>query len=76
VVNVSADLCDVGGVPTSSAYADRAFPVRVRVNLARTSVQLSKLVAAGAVTGLAGAYTHEVWWPQVKSLLVVARLLD
>jgi hypothetical protein len=76
MVNVSADLCDSAGVPTSEPYADRTFPVRVRVNLARASVRLSKMLTAAGVTGLVGAYTHEVWWPQVKSLLVVARLLD
>jgi hypothetical protein len=76
VVKVSADLNDSRGVATTEAYGDRAFIVKVRVNIGQASVRVLKWTAAGAVSGLAGAYTHEVWWPKLKSFLLGTGLLS
>jgi hypothetical protein len=69
IIKVSADLSDSRGVATSESYPDRMFSVSVRVNYASASMRVVKWTATGAVTGLAGAYTHHVWWPKVKVML-------
>jgi hypothetical protein len=75
-VKVSADLSDSRGVSTSEPYGDRMFSIGVRVNYGTASVRMLQWVATGAVTGLIGAYTHEVWWPKVKVWLMGAGLLN
>jgi hypothetical protein len=69
IIKVSADLSDSRGVATSESYPDRTFTVSVRVNYGSASMRVVKWTATGAVTGLAGAYTHHVWWPKVKVML-------
>jgi len=76
VVKVSADMSDSRGVATTEPYGDRTFSVKVRVNLGQASVRVLKWTTAGAVSGLAGAYTHEVWWPKLRALLAAAGLLS
>jgi hypothetical protein len=76
IVKVSADLSDSRGVSTSEPYGDRMFSIGVRVNYGRASVRVLKWVTTGAVTGLVGAYSHEVWWPKVNAWLMGAGLLS
>jgi hypothetical protein len=38
-------------------------------------MQVLKWTAAGAVSGLAGAYTQEIWWPKLRALLVETGIL-
>ena len=75
IVAVSADLSDSRGVSTSEPYRDRMFPISVRVNYGRASARVLKWTVAGAVTGLAGAFTHDVWWPKLKMWLTGAGFL-
>jgi hypothetical protein len=76
IVKVSADLSDSRGVSTSEPYGDRMFSIGVRVNYGTASLRVSKWAATGAVTGLVGAYTHEVWWRKAKVWLMGAGLLS
>src|SRR5215831_6763610 len=75
IVKVSADISDSHGVATTEPYVDRIFRVKVHVNLGRASMQVLKWTAAGAVSGLAGAYTQEIWWPKLRALLVETGIL-
>jgi hypothetical protein len=76
VVKVSADMNDSRGVATTEAHGDRTFSVKVRVNLGQAAARVLKWTAAGAVSGLAGAYTQEIWWPKLRALLVGTGLLS
>lgn len=69
VVKVSADMSDSRGVATTEPYLDRLFAVKVRVNVGQASVRVLKWTAAGAVSGLAGAFTQEIWWPKLRAML-------
>jgi hypothetical protein len=69
VVTVSADMSDSRGVATSESYADRTFTVKVHVSVAQASVRVLGWTAAGTLSGLVGAYTHEIWWPKLRALL-------
>jgi hypothetical protein len=76
VVHVSADLSDSRGIATTEAYRDRIFVVKVGVNFGQASVRVLKWTAAGAVSGLAGAYSKEIWWPKIKAMLTASGLLS
>jgi len=74
-LNVSADLSDIRGVAATESYADRTYSVKIGVNIGQASVRALKWTAAGAVSGLVGAFTQEIWWPRLKALLVGTGLL-
>lgn len=80
LLKVSADLSDSRGIPTSEALRDRVFPIRIKVDYATASARAVKWAATGvvgaAVTALIGAYTKEVWWPQIRLLLAGFGLAD
>jgi hypothetical protein len=76
VVHVSADMSDSRGIATTEAYRDRIFVVKVGVNFGQASVKVLKWTAAGAVSGLAGAYSQEIWWPKLRAVLMASGLLS
>lgn len=80
LVKVSADLSDSRGVPTSEALRDRVFPIRIKVDYATASARAVKWAATGAagavLTALIGAYTKDVWWPQIRLMLAGFGLAD
>ena len=76
VVHVSADMSDSRGIATTEAYRDRIFVVKVGANFGQASVKVLKWTTAGAISGLAGAYSQEIWWPKVRALLMSSGLLS
>jgi hypothetical protein len=76
VVHVSADISDSRGIATTEAYRDRVFVVKIGVNFGQASIKVLKWTAAGAVSGLAGAYSKEIWWPKIRAILMASGLLS
>ena len=73
-VRVSASLKDSRGLPTTTTLPDREFKVSVSVHAGRAAMKALRrgiLAIAGVVgAALLGAITQDLWWPELKVLLV------
>ena len=79
LLQVSANLTDSQGVPTSTSLPDKSYAVTVHVNYARAAFAAVNWFATGLVSmiaaGFVGAFTQDVWWPALKTWLIGLGLL-